>query len=90
VVRPDCHEYPGRVENCLRRVPERYFYQIQAKSKPGKEIGAPELNKHNSKENRYSVKVCKEGPYLVTGGVPLEEQIICRTPECNALGGDKA
>jgi hypothetical protein len=64
VVRPDCHEYLGRVENCLRRVPERYFYQIQAKSKPGKEIGAPELNKHNSKENRYSVKVCKEGPWV--------------------------
>ena len=36
----------------------------------------PKLNNHNLKENRYRVKVCKNGPYLVTGGVPLAEQIM--------------
>ena len=29
------------------------------------------------KEIQYKVKVTKNGPYLVSGGVPLSEQIIC-------------
>jgi len=55
----------GRVENCLRRVPKGTFIKYKQNQKPGKEIGAPELNKHNFKRKQVSVKVCKEGPYQV-------------------------
>lgn len=37
----------------------------------------PEVKKDARKENKHKVKVMKDGPYLVSRGVPLSEQNIC-------------
>jgi CDGSH-type Zn-finger protein len=41
----------------------------------------PESNTHARPVTKYRVKVLKDGPYLVTGGVPLSDQAICRDPD---------
>jgi CDGSH-type Zn-finger protein len=42
-------------------------------------------------ENRYRIKVTQDGPYLVTGGVPLEEQImqVDRDNQCHGWAKGK-
>jgi CDGSH-type Zn-finger protein len=34
-------------------------------------------NNNSQKENKFKIKVTKNGPYFVSGGVPLSEQSIC-------------
>jgi CDGSH-type Zn-finger protein len=29
------------------------------------------------KENKFKIKVAKNGPYIVSGGIPLSEQHVC-------------
>ena len=41
--------------------------------------------KRNSKQNKFKVTVTRNGPYLVSGGIPLAEQLICvdRDDQCH-------
>jgi CDGSH-type Zn-finger protein len=36
--------------------------------------------------NKYRIKVTRNGPYIVTGGLPLAEQIICHDPNGDCHG----
>jgi len=38
------------------------------------------------KENRGRIKVTRNGPYLVSGAIPLSEQIICVDAEAQCHG----
>ena len=39
-----------------------------------------------SKENKFKIKVTKDGPYLISGEIPLSEQIICVDDEDQCHG----
>jgi len=39
-----------------------------------------------SDEKEYRIKITRNGPYIVTGGVPLSEQIICQDSEGHSHG----
>jgi CDGSH-type Zn-finger protein len=50
------------------------------------EISMEESNSNPRKTAKYIIKIMKNGPYIVSGGVPLSEQIMCVDSEGQCHG----